>query len=536
MTEMTEVTLRKLSTHYLLPPEELAEQRKLDRLQLEVLDQAFELAIDRAGLPKDGELCLRSVSVGVRLRLDSTEQSISAHWTETLAQSLCEAIRNAPKSERVFYYSRRQAVFDLALSVARGDYERVWAWCLLGLWEGNEAVDPGNAVRQLVRVLSRELQLIVPVLRLVASAGYLPSLSRKLSTTDWRELAEMALINAGLFIPSEAANEPSSSRAFSYALRILKRSQIAAAIVSSGTLATADDGTRRLVATLVVLDVEPALLYSQSASGVTAVLAASLTGDKAQIRSTQHKTEVLAPHETGSVGGEEITQTSLEMSPSEQAVRRVRSDVNPPSSIAQAKLDRQAGLADASDDTASGLEAETDSRENAILDPRQRGRTDFGGLLFLLNVIPLLKLPDQILDDPSLRARPLAWSFHQLALSLAPVGPADAAALAFAGLPPRATPPSEQEPPANENEATSIRNFTAQIVECLSSLLNDEYESPRAMLDFVCRREAEIVADPAWLEVRFSLDEVSTEVRRIGLDLDPGYLSWLGVVVKFVYE
>jgi len=57
-----------------------------------------------------------------------------------------------------------------------------------------------------------------------------------------------------------------------------------------------------------------------------------------------------------------------------------------------------------------------------------------------------------------------------------------------------------------------------------------------ALIEFVCHRSAEIVADPGWIDVRFSLDEVATEIRRAGLDLDPGYVPWLGVVVRFIYE
>jgi hypothetical protein len=35
--------------------------------------------------------------------------------------------------------------------------------------------------------------------------------------------------------------------------------------------------------------------------------------------------------------------------------------------------------------------------------------------------------------------------------------------------------------------------------------------------------------------VRLSLDDVSTDVRRAALDLDPGWIPWLGVVVRFAY-
>ena len=54
-------------------------------------------------------------------------------------------------------------------------------------------------------------------------------------------------------------------------------------------------------------------------------------------------------------------------------------------------------------------------------------------------------------------------------------------------------------------------------------------------LDFVCRRTAEIVFDPAWLEVHLPLDEVSVDLRRAAIDLDPDWLPWFGAVVRFVY-
>ena len=55
------------------------------------------------------------------------------------------------------------------------------------------------------------------------------------------------------------------------------------------------------------------------------------------------------------------------------------------------------------------------------------------------------------------------------------------------------------------------------------------------LLAAVCRRRGRIVADPGWIDVHLDLAEVSTDVRRAGLDLDLGYLPWLGCVVRFVY-
>ena len=62
------------------------------------------------------------------------------------------------------------------------------------------------------------------------------------------------------------------------------------------------------------------------------------------------------------------------------------------------------------------------------------------------------------------------------------------------------------------------------------------YDIPEArQLDFVCSREADILADPGWLEVQFSLEGVSTEIRATALDLDLGWVPWLGMVIRFVY-
>jgi hypothetical protein len=183
------------------------------------------------------------------------------------------------------------------------------------------------------------------------------------------------------------------------------------------------------------------------------------------------------------------------------------------------------------------LEIEQDVKPlSEFLDPRRRRITEFGGLLFLLNVIELLKLPEQILADAALAPRPFAWTLHQLAMALAPIEPDDAAALAFAGLAPDAVPPSKQDQPATPRETRALLALARKIVECLSSLVDHDQESTEALLEFVCRRRAEVVADPAWLEIRLSLDLVTTEIRGAGLDLDPGYVGWLGVVVKFVYE
>ena len=106
---------------------------------------------------------------------------------------------------------------------------------------------------------------------------------------------------------------------------------------------------------------------------------------------------------------------------------------------------------------------------------------------------------------------------------------------ALAGQSPDARPPSEGAPEPERAELEAVGDAAAQVVDALVEAL--EWEDEREdVVAFACRRRAEIVADPGWLEVRLALDEVATEVRRAALDLDPGFVPWLGVVVRFVYE
>jgi hypothetical protein len=125
---------------------------------------------------------------------------------------------------------------------------------------------------------------------------------------------------------------------------------------------------------------------------------------------------------------------------------------------------------------------------------------------------------------------------------LAPVDADDAAALAFAGLAPDSTPPSQTEEPLIDEGLTVIAAARAHLILALRNRLAQRPHTEAllaldddALSEFVWRRDARILADPGWLEIRFSLDDVSTEIRGAGLDLDPGWVPWLGVVMRFIY-
>lgn len=206
---------------------------------------------------------------------------------------------------------------------------------------------------------------------------------------------------------------------------------------------------------------------------------------------------------------------------------------------------------------------------------RQRGHTRFGGLLFLLHLVDALGLADRWSDDGPLAARPLRVALHGLALALlrdeagfTDVADDDPAVLAFAGLrpldpPPRTTTdavesPASPRPPAatarrdeapeafTPEEQAAVAEAARRMAEALAERLPEDFAEGAsqdesrvgpgsALLAGLVARRAEVVADPGWIELRLALEEMDTRVRRAGLDLDPGHVPWLGVVVKFRY-
>lgn len=63
-----------------------------------------------------------------------------------------------------------------------------------------------------------------------------------------------------------------------------------------------------------------------------------------------------------------------------------------------------------------------------------------------------------------------------------------------------------------------------------------DVDGASALVGRIAARTACVSGDPGWLEVAFDADAVDVDVRVAGLDLDPGWIPWLGCVVRFRYD
>jgi hypothetical protein len=386
--------------------------------------------------------------------------------------------------------------------------------------------------------------MIVPTLSALARLGWLRSMSARFNAKHWEALGRVAEYEVrGAALPEGMEPHAAAGRAVRQAWQVLNKSPILGAVISAALRAMPADA-RRAVAVLAIVDVDPWLLRRTTAGSLINLVADAISSPRARAESDFNEADVDAVPgvEAAATSASETAHASDQVDDqSLRRPRRARTSNDQALDPTSAPHERPQLSARSSNESPKRFADESwfqqfADEETAPPDLRQRAISRFAGLLYLISIIQDLDLPEQIATDRILGPRPLGWVFHQLALLLAPVEARDPAALAFAGLSPEAEFPWADEASANEAETQALGAFADQIVTRLASLFDDEELTEVSPLEFVTRRRGEIVADPGWIEVRFSLDDVTTEIRRAGLDLNPGYVPWLGVVVMFAYE
>ena len=154
--------------------------------------------------------------------------------------------------------------------------------------------------------------------------------------------------------------------------------------------------------------------------------------------------------------------------------------------------------------------------------------TDCGGLLFLLPVLARLGVPQRSPDDEA--ACRLVAAVLRLALQrsharrddpmwrLAQAHGIDTALDAHAG--------------SNaEAEAEVVSEATVMLAHVRRWL----HRAGRIGLVRLVRRSGHVCATATHVDLHFTLDQCDLRLRRLGLDLDPGWLPWFGRVVAFHY-
>lgn len=172
--------------------------------------------------------------------------------------------------------------------------------------------------------------------------------------------------------------------------------------------------------------------------------------------------------------------------------------------------------------------------------PAEGAPTEFAGLVFLLGAAAAAGIPFRPQEDPALAGRPIRWVLSLLGRAIVPVAPDDPALLALCGLEPGRAHVSLDGPEPTPAERRRLlcraHRWRRAAADRLRLAGAPPGQTDGELVARLAGRPGHIVADPGWIEVVLPIGCVDTTIRRAGLDLDPGWVPWLGVVVEYRYE
>jgi hypothetical protein len=540
---------------------------RIARLLRQVAAERLDRALRDAPLPP-GIWCVRNLDVAVQLDLDRPDPALEATWAAALVGALRQALQSG-SPEVVRYDHVRHALVDLVCGAMTGRLGRAWAWRRLGLLHPADPpleATPGAAA---VAALHRHPRQALSVIVAAAERVGLPALHRALGPSGWTAMAGVvrAALGGGRAAPVRTAptqGGPGGDHG------VGGTAALAAALVAASRLA---DQVRRsrvrpdresldALALLVVAESDASALRRAAGEALVAAAATTL-GALGHPAPPPGRVLGTAGRPASRHGGEGATAATAEPRPPAgdreaappaagpagphppdgAAGRRARpSRPSRPSPAAgpgrpdDADAPVPVGAWPAADpQDAAGPGVAVDA--GTVAERDRHGRwTEWAGLLFLLATATDAGIPDTVVEDPVFAARPLPWILQGIGLRLVPVTARDAALAAFAAADPAGPPPWELGPPAGDDELARLEVVARRWAAVTAAALGAPDREPADLVASIARRTGMVDHTPGWLEIHLDLEQVDVAVRRAGLDLDPGWVPWLGTVVRFVYE
>jgi hypothetical protein len=560
------VSIRRLSATVHAEEGRPEDATRVARLLRQVAAERLDRALRDAPLPP-GIWCVRHLDVPVRLELDRPDPALETTWAAALIAALRQALQSG--SEEAFRYDHeRDALADLVSGAATGRVGRAWAWRGLGLLHPADpplGLAPGEA---LVAVLRRHQRQALGVIVVAADRVGLPALHHALGPSGWTALAGVvrSALGDGLTRPvrtAPAADGPAGDHG------VRGGAPLADVLVAASRLA---DQVRRsrvrldhesldALALLVVAESDASVLRRPAGETLVAAVASRLGARTHHApppgRNPGVGVRPFGRAGTGGVDGADGPGGERPPSAGERRPLSRSSEAAPPPTASTGPHPpdgmggRQGRPGPLSPLAGTGWAGDASPPPHGVRpagpgagdDPgtvAARGRhgpsTDWAGLLFLLATAADAGIPDTVLDDAVFGARPLPWILQGIGVRLVPVTVRDAAVAAFAAADPEGPPPWELGPPASDDELAQLEVVARRWAAVTAAALGEPDREPLDVVASIARRSGVVDHTPGWLEIHLDIDQVDVAVRRAGLDLDPGWVPWLGAVVRFIYE
>jgi hypothetical protein len=445
----------------------------------------------RAGAETADAVCIRDLHVAVELDESADTSDIARRWAEAIAVAL---VRRVQGDDDIVVYERpHDALVDLVRSMGRGDGSRLWAWQQIGLVARGSSPTPEALESALVAHPE-----LVPTVIAASGACTLP-----LTASGWLRVA--AAVTA-------IVAQPATRRHGFAPPRALPPSPWRDALIPRLPWEAADDAGRRALAVLLLACTTPS--HARDAQSIHAVEHQALAEAKAPGPSPA--AHAAAPPATGDLA--ESGDATISPPPGDAA--------SPP----PPKPD------------VAGMPSRHEDAATAPVEP-VLPTSPFGGALFLVHAISALRLVERLVAGELAAPLPIGDFIARLASRVTTAPITDPAVLALSGLAGDELAPAALAERLDGNVdagAEMAIDEAAAEVDAWNVARLDEPNHGRAAgevvdLDWVWRRQATIAAERGWIEATFSLDDVDVRLRLAGLDLDPGFVWWLGAVVRYRY-
>lgn len=449
---------------------------------------------------EDEWLFIDRLPLTMRWSIDAGSEDVGAQWQGELRRAIVRAMSAEGEAPALRYASRRAALADLLYRSALGECGRQWAWQRMGLiaraGQKADAVLAAGTAR-----LVGEPPLVWPVIHRLLLAepdtAALSALLRALPAAAWASLLAASPRTAG-YVEVGRGVSPAPGR------RVAGDDDAARSLADDPqtrqwlhwAAARAPFAARHVELLSVLL----AALKWPASGLAPAVLRARLAAVRAELASA-----------VGEAGARRWGSASWPAADAASVVQRPAAT---------------AGLArDGVEEAGEPPEARHLPELPELPDAGRWQTTDWGGLLFWLGRLPASGALDWLAAQREVAPDGLALLLRGLADALGvPAG--DAARAAFCG----------GEVPAGDLPAR-LAEYAAGLVDGWAAWLAEaapEMAEPR--LATVCRRRGRLRCEPGWIELALPLDSVDVSTRRLGLDLDPGWLPWLACVLRIRYE
>ncbi|MET8625806.1 hypothetical protein ABZW30_18995 [Kitasatospora sp. NPDC004669] len=527
-----------------------------------VVEGGLERALREVRLPA-GRWCVRRLRLTVPLDLDRPGPASGQDWSAAMAAAIERTIREG-RGEIVHYRHDVELLADVVAGVASGRTGRLWAWQQAGALRPGDPAPTAEPRTAVLAALGRVPRHAAAALLRAAAVCGLPALDRVLGEEGWQAVAALTAVASwcgpGPAGPRGGTDADTAPVAPARALaRTLLAGSALAGLARSARLRPGP-ATLAAWAVLVAAEADPGSLHRRPHPALPRVLAEELgavLGSAAQPPVTDRTAEAPAPTapSSGCANGERrpaADSTATGGEPAEGAPRPSgegsqdqpgRADVTAEDPTAEAPSAGPAGdprrhRAETRPSQPARTHRDDGPAPGTAPDGASGEFTGWAGLLFLLATAADAGLPQRALDDTALTARPLRWVLHRIGCELLPdAAPDDAALVALAGVGPAHAGALLAAPPPTAAELARVRALAAAWAAATAARLDPENGSAdgRAAVRAIARRGGEVFAEPGWIEVRLGVAQTDLRVRRAGLDLDPGWVPWLGAVVRYVY-